>query len=317
MKLTTAITEYITFRKALGARLSVIEKVLRRFSRVMGEEVAVHEVEAEQVNAFLMGKGPLTSSWHVRHNALAGFYRYAVKHGFVAVMPLPAIVPKRPRTFVPYIYSREELRRLLDAIPACRRTCRKLEAPTVRAMLLLLYGAGLRLGEALSLTLADVDLAESLLTLRETKFFKTRLIALGKDLRLAVQQYANWRQQAGHSLGGHAPFFVYRTGAPVNADTLEGVFQQLRVLAGVHRSDGARYQPRLHDLRHTFAVHRLTAWYAEGADVQKLLPLLSTYLGHVRLAETQVYLTMTPELLREAGARFQRYVFQEVDYGGQ
>jgi site-specific recombinase XerD len=86
----------------------------------------------------------------------------------------------------------------------------------------------------------------------------------------------------------------------------------VREHAGVSRDDGARYQPRLHDMRHSFAVHRLTSWYQQGADVQKLLPQLATYLGHVNIAATQVYLTMTPELLHEASVRFEKYAFQEV-----
>jgi site-specific recombinase XerD len=81
---------------------------------------------------------------------------------------------------------------------------------------------------------------------------------------------------------------------------------------GLRREDGAYFQPRLHDLRHTFAVHRLVAWYRQGADVQLLLPKLSTYLGHIGLAETQHYLTMTPDLLREAGRRFESYAAVEV-----
>ncbi len=80
----------------------------------------------------------------------------------------------------------------------------------------------------------------------------------------------------------------------------------------MHRDDGARYQPRLHDIRHSFVVHRLTSWYQQGADVQKLLPQLATYLGHVSIAATQVYLTMTPELLHEASVRFENYAFREV-----
>ena len=88
-------------------------------------------------------------------------------------------------------------------------------------------------------------------------------------------------------------------------------FAQLRRCAGVSRTDGARYQPRLHDFRHAFVGHRLTSWYRAGADVQRLLPQLSTYLGHVGVTATQVYLTMTPELLREACLRFERYADQE------
>jgi site-specific recombinase XerD len=88
---------------------------------------------------------------------------------------------------------------------------------------------------------------------------------------------------------------------------LERAFRRLREHIGMRRTDGARYQPRLHDLRHTFAVHRLTEWYRQGADVQRLVHDLSVYLGHVRLAHTQVYLTMTPELLHQASTSFERY----------
>jgi integrase len=94
--------------------------------------------------------------------------------------------------------------------------------------------------------------------------------------------------------------------------TLQNAFKRLRNHAGIHRTDGGRYQPRLHDLRHTFAVHRLTSWYQQGADVQRLLPNLSVYLGHINVASTQVYLTMTPELLQEASARFESYARREA-----
>ncbi len=95
---------------------------------------------------------------------------------------------------------------------------------------------------------------------------------------------------------------------------VEQAFTRLRRYAGVGRADGARYQPRLHDMRHSFAVHRLTSWYRQGADVQKLLPQLATYLGHVSIAATQVYLTMTPELLHAASVRFEQYAFKEVHH---
>ncbi len=88
---------------------------------------------------------------------------------------------------------------------------------------------------------------------------------------------------------------------------------QIRQKAEVLRYDGARYQPRLHDLRHTFAVHRLVAWYKQGADVQRLLPMLATYLGHVHITGTQKYLTMTSELLQEANARFENYALSKGD----
>jgi site-specific recombinase XerD len=178
-------------------------------------------------------------------------------------------------------------------------------------MILLLYGAGLRVSEAVALPLGDVDLPNALLTVRNTKFHKTRLVPLGADLQQVLAQYLAQRQAAGHSHCLGTPFFVLRRGTPVSVQIVEQNFRCLCAYAGVRRSDGARYQPRLHDLRHSFAVHRLTSWYRQGADVQMLLPSLSTYLGHVNLAATQVYLTMTPELLQEASRRFQQYAFEE------
>ncbi len=172
---------------------------------------------------------------------------------------------------------------------------------------MLLYGAGLRIGEALALTHADVDLDAALLTIRESKFYKTRLVPIGPRLTAVLRSYAEDRYQREHSNEPGAPFFVTRTGTAVTRGQAERAFARLRDIAGIVREDGARYQPRLHDLRHAMAVHRLVAWYREGADVQRLLPHLATYLGHVDVAATQRYLTMTPELLREASQRFERY----------
>jgi integrase len=126
-----------------------------------------------------------------------------------------------------------------------------------------------------------------------------------------MAEYAKRREKAGHSQDSDAPFFVTRYGARVPLYLVQRGFRRLRAQAGVRREDGARYQPRLHDLRHSAAVHRLTAWYREGKNVQRLLPLLSTYLGHVDIVSTQLYLTMTPELLHEANKRFAKYVFGE------
>jgi site-specific recombinase XerD len=171
---------------------------------------------------------------------------------------------------------------------------------------LLLYGAGLRISEALSLTLADVDLPASLLTIRESKFYKTRLVPMGPDLTGALGTYVAQRAK-DHSTEWDAALFLTRTSTPLVRRTAEHIFSRLRVRAGLLRRDGGRFQPRLHDLRHTAAVHRLVSWYRQGADVQRLLPQLATYLGHVHIAATQRYLTLTPELLREASQRFEHY----------
>jgi len=314
MKLRQVIAQYAASRKALGESFKTTEHILKAFCHALGDEAEILEVEANRVQAFLDGAGSVTCYWHRKHDALRGFYRYAISRGYVATSPLPKVTPKQPPRFVPYIYTRNELRRLLDSVASYRNRSLLVEPHTFRALLLLLYGAGLRIGEALALTLADVDLPSAMITIRDTKFYKTRMVALGSQLQQAMIQYATRRQQAGHSQSGSAPFFVARTGARLKIPTIQQAFRCLRAHAGISRTDGARYQPRLHDLRHAFAVHRLTAWYQEGKDVQKLLPLLATYLGHVELASTQVYLTMTPELLDAACTRFEQYAFQEVSH---
>lgn len=306
MTLAQIITQYVTLKQSMGARFHAEAVILKAFSKAVGD-VAVADVEAGRVHAYIAGVGPVTRFWHRKYEALLGFYRFAIARGYVACSPLPVFLPKPPKPFVPYVFSHDELQRLLDAAAAYRNPNSNLEANTLRALLLLLYGAGLRISEALSLTLADVDLHSSLLMIHESKFYKTRLVPIGPRLTEALATYTIKRRQISHSYSAEAPFFVTRGGASVKRHTAENTFRRLRDRAKIYRDDGARYQPRLHDLRGTFAVHRLVSWYREGRDLQNLLPKLATYLGHADISATQRYLTMTPELLHEASMRFERY----------
>jgi site-specific recombinase XerD len=316
VKLAQLIAQYVAFRKSLGQDFESDRKRLVIFSRFVGESAGIKSVKLSQVAAFLAGRGPITRYWHLKYWTLRGFFRYAITRGYLFTSPLPTTVPKLPARFVPHIYSREELRRLLDGTASYQKhkTRIVMEPHTFRAILLLLYGAALRVSEALSLNLADVDLEEAVIVIRDTKFYKTRLVPLGSDLNAAMTKYAKQRKRDKHSQGNNAPFFVTKLGARISSRLLRHAFQRLRTHSGVHRQDRPQCQPRLHDLRHAAAVHRLTAWYREGKDVQRLLPLLSTYLGHVDIASTQLYLTMTPELLHEASQRFAQYVFGEVSH---
>jgi site-specific recombinase XerD len=311
VKLQDVIAQYGTLKKSMGEHFASAESVLNTFCRQMGAEIDVEDISADHVATFLAGRGPVTRYWHRKHGVLRGLYHYAMSRGFVTASPLPTTVPKLPPRFVPYIYTRDELSRLVHATTAYRKEHRKLEPHTLRAIVLLLYGAGLRVSEAVALPLGEVDVSHALLTVRNTKFNKTRVVPLSADLNQVMAQYLTQRQEVGHSQSACAPFFVLRRGTSVSVQLVEQTFRRLCEYAGVRRTDGARYQPRLHDLRHSFAVHRLTSWYRQGADVQTLLPCLSTYLGHVNIAATQVYLTMTPELLQEASVRFEQYAFEE------
>jgi site-specific recombinase XerD len=310
MKLSQLINEYIAFKTSLGQVGRTDGYCLRAFSRAMGDEVDIQDVQPHRVNEFLAGNGPITSHWHRKYSSLISFYRYAIAHGHVPFSPLPTVLPKPPARFAPHIYTRDELRNLLEATNSYRTRRAFIEPHTFQALLLLLYGTGLRISEALSLTLGDVDLQEGVVIVRDTKFYKTRLVPIGTQVCEVMVQYAKRRKENGRSQDKRASFFVTRRSAPITVALVESSFQRLRDHAGVRRTDGARYQPRLHDLRHTFAVHRLTEGYREKQNVQKLLPQLSTYMGHAKISSTQWYLTMTPELLREANLLFAQYAFE-------
>jgi site-specific recombinase XerD len=314
MNVTDLVTHYADFRRTMGQRFNTTENILRSFCRAVGPGTPVTRIRPKAVAKFLAGTGPVTRTWHFKYGALKGLFQFAVGRGYVAKAPLPTELPQHHSAFVPYVYSRDELRRLLDAIPSYHRFPSRIEPLTLRAFLLLLYGAGLRRGEALRLSIADVDLANALLTIRDTKFFKSRLVPIGPDLSKVLSDYARWRTATHPSAKAESPFFVSRRGTALHRWNVQDAFERLRKHAGVRRSDGGRHQPRLHDLRHAFAVHRLTEWYRQGADVQRLVYHLSVYLGHASLAHTQVYLTMIPELLQQAGSFFERYACGEDNH---
>ncbi len=315
MTLRDAIDHYIAWRQAHGAKYESGSTILRLFLKTVDGETNCDAVTKEQVLGFLAGKGPLTRYRENKHGALAGFYRYAISRGYVTGSPLPDNEPKPPASAPPHIYSRDELRRLfdLDAIVASRRSAVHLDAATLRTLLVLLYGSGLRVGEAMRLTMADVDLAEAVLTIRGTKFYKSRLVPIGQHLTDVLKSYMLLRVSRPLPQGPGSFFLANRDGTPLTSSTIQFAYDNLRRTVGIHDATGARQSPRLHDFRHSFAVHRLTDWYRQGADVQRLLPVLSTYLGHTDLAGTQVYLTMTPELLQQASIRFERYATGGID----
>lgn len=306
MMLVEAVDSYVTLKRALGAVFAAEERILRQFARTLGN-IPLDAIDREATHAFCRGTGPPTRWWERKYYTLRDFFAYLVARGQMSAPPLPELAPRIPRSFEPYIYSREELQRLLDATAILEDNRSPLQHETFRTLLLTLYGAGLRPSEGLRLRCCDVDLDDRVLAIWDTKFFKSRLVPVGTALATALGTYRSARKHLPMPAEECSAFFASRTGGVITLKRLEKVFVRLREHAGVQRPPGARWQPRLHDLRHAFAVHRLVAWYREGADVQACLPLLSTYLGHINIAGTQAYLTMTPELLAEASKRFERY----------
>lgn len=311
MRLSAATSLYVAHKRALGQRLRAEEAIIRAFCNAV-EDSPIATIEAHEILAFLNGRGPVTESWARKYRALSGLYRFALARGMVDRSPLPRTIPKPTvPPFVPYIYSRGELRDLLASVQVACAGRVPIEEEVFKTLLLLLYGAGLRIGEALALTLGDVDLREACLRVREAKFFKSRLVPLGSDLAGVLSKYVLLRRQEGDGSTKEAPLLCFRDGSPLSQSAARNAFRRLRAHTGLRREGGPRRQPRLHDLRHTAAVHRLISWYRSGADLQALLPKLATYLGHVDLSATQRYLTLTPELLRQASQRFEHYALED------
>lgn len=311
MTLLEATDAYIDWRRAHGAKFIGSAYLLQRFCKHVGGDIDCGAVREEDVLGFLAGNGPLTRYRAIKYGTIVGFWHYAISRGHAARSPLPARddEPRTPEPAAPYVFSRDELQRLFEAIDTSRQRPVQLDADTLRALLLLLYGAGLRFGEARRLTFDDVDLDDAVLTIRDSKFFKHRLVPVGMHLAEALRSHAARRRERPLPKGMASTFLANRDGTPLAKSTVRKAFLEVLKAAGIrYDTDDGRRSPCLHSLRHAAAIHRLEAWYRQGSDVQRLLPALSTWLGHANLDGTRVYLSMTPELLHQASVRFERYV---------
>lgn len=306
MKTSQVIEAYLTARRAQGVKLSSASRILKRFARETGD-TELDLVTPEAVANFLHGPGPLTTTWRSKRGLLAGLYRFAIARGYAKVSPLPEQTPSLLPPHPPHVYTTEQLQRLLDATSTLKVNNSPIRVETYRTLLLILYGAGLRVSEAIGLQIRDVDFTQRLLIIRETKFYKTRLVPIGLRLAAAITTYLERRRALQMTEGDEAALLCSRTGHHLWYQDVVTQFQRIRAAAEIGCPPGATRPPRLHDLRHTAAVHRVVAWYQDGRDVQRLLPQLATYLGHSEIKSTQRYLSMTPELLDEAGQRFAAY----------
>ena len=305
MSTTSTIADYIRHNRSLGNRFVAEQWILTAFERSIGK-VRLHDIRPAMITRFVHREGISNETIIKKHRVLAGFFRYAVARRRLKASPMPSYERKHGKSFIPSIFSEAELKRLLAAVPAATGPRSDIEADTLRTFVLLLYGAGLRRGEARRLKVEDVDLPRSLLNIRGTKFFKTRIVPLSTSLCAVLKAFVA-RHRTRPSKNGGDLLFCKTDGTPLTDSAIGAAFRRLRTIAGIKREGGNRNQPRLHDLRHSAAVHRVTSWYRAGADLNDLLPKLATYLGHKDLSGTQRYLTMTEELLAEASRRFEAF----------
>jgi site-specific recombinase XerD len=208
----------------------------------------------------------------------------------------------------PYIYSQIEIRALLDAAAELLPPD-SLRPFTYRTLLGLLYSTGIRIGEVLALNLEDFHCAEKRLYVAKGKFRKARWLPLSQSTCLALQEYADRRLRI-KPRAPDSPLLLNQRSQRLRHATVNHTFRGLLDRCAIPHDQHAG--PRIHDLRHTFAVHRLLAWYRDGADVNARLPWLAIYLGHVDIHSTQVYLRATPELTEEVVRRFHNYYLQQI-----
>lgn len=310
MKFHRVFEEYIAYKRSLGMTYGVQARNLRIFADACaGRDIS--KVTPKMIREFLSRQTPFMRSRH--YGNLRLFYRFAVAREYVSQSPLPDKPPKMPPHAEPYIYPRHELKRLFaEAMKFHTIDGDPLFGITFRTLLILLYGAGLRRNEALSLKGADVDLADNLLVIRNTKFGKTRLVPISDQLSEVLSTYVAERIRLHCPPTPDTHYFATVKYPFLKDRYIDDAFRRLCARLGIHREDGGRFQPRIHDLRHTFVAHRVETEYAAGEEnLQRLLDVLPTYLGHLGLASSQRYLNLTPAILAAANQRFSRYAFKE------
>jgi integrase len=243
-------------------------------------------------------------------NHLLGVVRclldWAVTWGLLETSPLQARRRRVTEQRIPFLFDPVQARRLLDAAAALPDDPRApARGPTYHAIFALCYGLGLRAGEACGLRLGDVDADRSLLIVRGGKFGKSRLVPHGPRVGALVSNHVA-RRVGATAIDAQAPLFTFDGRRPVHPGTASQTFHHLVAVLELPVPDGV-CPPRLHDLRHSFAVGCLLRWYREGVDPSARLGQLSTFMGHVEPRSTSVYLTMTPQLLAEASRRFEAF----------
>lgn len=301
------LSGYLALRRSLGYEMGTHFYVLRQFDRVVATRTHTPEaVSRDLIEEYLRSLAhlqPITR--RLRLSMIRQFLLYLRRFEPATFVPDRSMEPARTAPRKPYIFSEDEICKLIRAAYAHPRRygCRRwLLYPTLFG---LLYVTGLRMSEAQQLKLEDVDLRQGVLRIRKAKFHKARLVPLAQSSCAALKRYLIARAERGHPTAGQAYLFVNDRGNRLPYTTVRHAFHLIARTAGIETE--ARRAPRIHDLRHTAAVRRLYLWYREGKNVQALLPVLSTFLGHSAVSGTAIYLTTTAELLAEANLRFEKH----------
>lgn len=300
MRLREGVTLYVQRRRDDGFAFVAGSKTLIRFCRQIGD-LSLTQVASQHITTFLNRQPIATVTWRVNHSLLRRFFEFWAARDVMPLLLMPQNRPPIRQTYVAHVFTREEIRTLIRAIPASQSygLC-SLDKQTLRCVLLLLYGTGARVGEIGRLRVQDVDVKHGYVALSGGRFARTRKIPICQDLRAILKSYLTFRSRRHPS---HELLLVARDGRPATDNMLRKRFQRLRVIARIQGRNGTAIQPRMHDLRLSFAVHRIASWIKNGADSNRMLPALAAYMGLAGLTATERYMALTPERFRKELAK--------------
>jgi integrase/recombinase XerD len=304
--LRQAVQEYLSLRRGLGFKLQEAGKQLLDFVTFMEQHRASYVTQALALAWAQQPTNVQPAHWAQRLSVVRGFARHRSATDSRTQIPAPGLLPFRPKRARPYLYSDDEIRSLLRAAldMPCRYERGELRAWTYHCLFGLLSVSGLRLGEARNLKLQDVDLEAALLTVRGAKFGKSRLVPLHASTCNVLADYIARRNRHWRARPVSSYLFVSSWGNRLDNADIHRTFYALSRQIGL-RGLADSHGPRLHDMRHRFATNTLVRWYRSNQDPERRLPILSAYLGHVHVADTQWYLSGSPELMREAMRRLE------------
>lgn len=298
------LNDYVTLRRSLGFQFAVQAEMLIRFDRFAHERRHEGAITAQLVTDFATS-GEVSEVFQLRrYQVVRNFAEYVAN--FEPETPLldPGFIRHPRKRPVPYVYTDDEILRLLENAKKISRR-HPVRGATVHAIVGLGAASGLRCSEAIRLDREDVDLRTGVLSVRRSKFNKDRLVPVHASTLEVLRRYAEIRDAHFGEVASRA-FFITLRADRYARHTVQLDFWHLGRAAGLREATGNG--PRYHDLRHTYAVRRLARWYREGLDLQAMLPVLATYMGHAHYTDTAYYLSATAELLGLAADRFARFV---------
>lgn len=305
--LRQSLDGYLTMRRSLGFKLLEPGNALSDFVTYMEQHDAPYITQALALSWAQQPPQVQPVTCAKRLSDVRLFARYCIASDPRTQIPPPGLLPFKPKRSRPYLYTDKEIELLVHGALELRqpyKTCALL--PWVYYCAIgLLSVTGLRLGEVTHLEVNDVDLEAAVLTIRNAKFGKTRLLPLHATTCQVLKDYIARRQQHWNNRSVSPYLFVSSKGNRVDNAQIRRMFYRLSRQIGLRGATDSR-GPRVHDFRHRFATNTLVNWYQEGKDPERLLPLLSAYLGHVHVADTQWYLEGSPELMSEAMRRLEQ-----------